>query len=454
MNSDFADELRRLAIILALGMLFGVLNQHLILTLVVTVCAYLVWTLWNLRRFHIWLTRHRLETPPEATGIWGDIFDNIILMQKRQRREKALLQMRIKRGQETTTALRDGMILLDSDNDIEWFNVAAGQLLGLREQDQGSSLFNFIRNPKFVAYMNRGKFDDPLDLASPQADDVQLQYQLTRFGQNECLIVVRDITRIFKLEQMRKDFVANVSHELRTPLTVIRGYVETLQMSEDLPGSWVKALGQMEQQSQRMTNLIQDLIELSKLETNESLPTHKPLRLHSLLAQIKADAKSLSGDRNHVFTLKCPEDIVLLGSENELRSAFSNLVFNAVKYSPPATAISVVVRRNALGLTVAIKDQGVGISSMHLPRLTERFYRVDGSRNSGTGGTGLGLAIVKHVMLRHGGRLNIKSKLGDGSTFTCIFPVQKIISDTQPLASLAKASSTEACVSKVSATAP
>lgn len=415
---------------MVLGILLGILNQHLILTLVGAVCVYLLWTLWNLRRFYTWLTRHRLETPPDASGIWGDMFDNVIRMQRRQRREKALLQMRIKRGQETTTALRDGMILLNSEHDIEWFNQSAGQLLGLRQQDHGNSLLNFIRHPNFVAYMNSGKFDEPLDLASPQAADVQLEYQITRFGQDEYLIVVRDITRVFKLEQMRKDFVANVSHELRTPLTVIRGYVETLQMSEGIPDSWHKALMQMEQQSDRMTNLIQDLLELSRLETNESLSTHKPLQLKLLLDQIKTDAEALSGDNGHIFTLKCDENIELLGSHSELRSAFSNLAFNAVKYSAAGTEIAITVRRNALGLTVAFKDQGVGISSIHFPRLTERFYRVDGSRNSGTGGTGLGLAIVKHVMLRHGGRLNIKSKVGSGSTFTCIFPVQKILSDS------------------------
>ena len=426
MNSDFTDEIRRIVIFLLLSVLFGLINGYLLLTLALAVLGYLGWTLWNLRRFHKWLTRFRLESPPDASGVWGDMFDSVIRLQKRQRRERAKLQMVIKRGQETTAALRDGMILLNSDNDIEWFNSSAGQLLGLRTQDQGNSLVNFIRHPRFVSYMGQGKFDIPLDLPSPQAEAIRLQYQLTRFGQGECLIVVRDITRVYKLEQMRKDFVANVSHELRTPLTVIRGYVETLQMSQELPEKWQTVMLQMEQQSNRMTNLIQDLIELSKLETNESLTSPCAFELEPLLEQIREDGLALSADRGHTITLKCPPDITIVGSESELQSGFSNLVFNAIKYSPQGCQINITVRRNGLGLTVAIKDQGPGIAAIHLPRLTERFYRVDSSRNSGTGGTGLGLAIVKHVMLRHGGRLNIKSKVGKGSTFTCIFPIQRI----------------------------
>ncbi len=431
MNRGIAGEVRILGLLLLVCAVFGAVNGYPFITMVMGLLGYLGWTLWNISHLSRWLGNNSRQLPPDLHGIWGEIADSIVQSQRQHRRERAMLQTVIKRGQETTRAIRDGIILLNSDAEIEWFNSAATQLVGLRNQDQGQSLFNFVRHPRFVQYMNKSDFSEPLDLPSPQNDAMRLQYQLTRFGLGDCLVVVRDVTRLYKLEQMRKDFVANVSHELRTPLTVLRGYVETLGMSEELPPKWQKPLQQMEQQSVRMSALIQDLIELSQLETNENLSTHRPVDIKLLLQTVQSDALALSADSKHQVKLKCPAGIQLLGSEKELQSAFSNLVFNAVKYSPAGTDITITVRNHPLGLLVAVKDKGPGIDSIHLPRLTERFYRVNSSRNSSTGGTGLGLAIVKHVMLRHSGRLNIKSRLGKGSTFTCIFPIRKILPATQ-----------------------
>lgn len=431
MNRGFAAEFRRVVIFTILCAAFGLMNGYLEWTLILGGAIYMGWMMWQIHRLDVWLQNSRRQQPPDASGIWGDIFDKIVRLQKRQQREKSRLQSVVKRGQETTAALRDGIILLDNKGNIDWFNSSAAKLLNLRRQDQAHPLVNYVRHPNFVSYIETADFQEPLDLPSPQSEAVRLQYQITSFGQGEQLVVVRDVTRVFKLEQMRKDFVANVSHELRTPLTVIRGYVETLGMAPDLNDTVKRALGQMEQQSHRMTSLINDLIALSKLETDDREKSHQPVSLKPLLEMIRSDAVALSGEAQHNIEVHCGDDVKLLGSDKELQSAFSNLVFNAVKYTPANNDINITVVSDNLGLRVAVKDSGEGIDAVHLPRLTERFYRVDGSRHSDTGGTGLGLAIVKHVLLRHGGTLDIQSQIGKGSIFTCIFPIQRVVKQDQ-----------------------
>ena len=240
--------------------------------------------------------------------------------------------------------------------------------------------------------------------------------------------MVRDITHVFKLEQMRKDFVANVSHELRTPLTVLRGYLETLIDSDELPRQWAGPCRQMEQQTQRMAQLIQDLIALSKLETDERERVHDKVRLSSLIQSVVQDAQALSGGNRHQFVVTGDSTISLRGNEGELRSAFSNIVYNATNYSAANAIIAISFERKADGVEVVVKDNGIGIDPKHLPRLTERFYRVDPSRSVLSGGTGLGLAIVKHVLLRHDADLRINSMLGKGTTVYCVFPAEAVVS--------------------------
>lgn len=427
MNRGFNAELRRLVVFAGLCVCFGLLNGYLSWTLIAGGAAYMGWMMWQIYRLDLWLKNSKTQQPPDAPGIWGDIFDNIVRLQKRQRREKGYLQSLVKRGQDTTAALRDGVLLLDLSGNIEWFNGAAQQLLNLRSDDLGHPLVNYIRHPRFIAYFESDDHSEMLELASPQSEAIHLQYQLTRFGQGEHLLMIRDISRLYNLELMRKDFVANVSHELRTPLTVVRGYIETLQMSPDLPERWEKALGQMEQQGLRMTNLINDLLSLSKLETDTSEYDKDEVNLQALLSIVRDDAQALSSVDGHLISVDCSASVALYGNEKELHSAFSNLVFNAVKYSPPGTPVSIRVEVLSEGLKVAVEDKGPGIDSMHIPRLTERFYRVDSSRHAATGGTGLGLAIVKHVLLRHNAKLEIDSQLGRGSCFVCEFPKTRVV---------------------------
>lgn len=423
MLRGFSVELRRLLILLSVCALIGLWLDHVVWALLVGSGFYVAWMVWQIRRLNQWLLRMNDEPPPESSGIWGDLFDNIYHLQRRQMQEKNSLQAVINRVQETSSALRDGVIVLDWRGCLDWWNPSAQRMLGFHSSDQGKSVINFIRHPRFVNYFEEGNYSEPLEIPSPRFTSKQLQFQITRFGRNERLIVVRDVTQLHKLEQMRQDFVANVSHELRTPLTVISGYLETLSDSgADLSPPWKRALNQMQQQSKRMSLLINDLITLSKLETTESGYNHKPVRLEPLLQTIKSEAQALSGEKSQEITLECEsKELELLGSEKELHSAFSNLVTNAVKYTPAGGKIAMRLWQAHGQVFFSVRDNGPGFDSKHIPHLTQRFYRVEQSRNSGTGGTGLGLAIVKHVLLRHDGELQISSEMGVGSIFTCVF---------------------------------
>ncbi|WP_049631178.1 phosphate regulon sensor histidine kinase PhoR [Cellvibrio sp. pealriver] len=425
MLKGFSAELQRILIILAICSLIGFFSDNYSLWMLIGCSSYIVWMLWQIRRLNQWLVRQDSQNPPEASGIWGQIFDNIYQLQRDQRLEKENLQAVIKRIQEISSSLKDGLIILDARGHLDFWNPAAHRMLALNTKDQGQSVINFIRHPKFVAYFEEGKYEEPLELPSPRFASKHLQFQITPFGKNERLIVVRDITQVHNLEKMRQDFVANVSHELRTPLTVINGYVETLADNNTIP-SWNKPLQQMLQQAKRMSLLINDLLVLSKLETTEAGHNHKPINIEQLLTIIKSEAEVLSKEKNQQLTLICnntTKPLLLPGNEKELHSAFSNLVTNAIKYTLADGKVSMLLWQDQKNVYVSVSDNGPGIEAQHIPRLTERFYRVDASRNSGTGGTGLGLAIVKHVLMRHEAELKITSEPGKGSVFMCVFPL-------------------------------
>lgn len=419
------SELIRCLIVLAASGLLGLILGRFTTTLLLGALAYLCWLFFNIYRLEEWIYSARRDPretdKEELTGIWRDIAYDVQLMVARHDKEKFRLQNVVKRVQEMTSALTDAVILIDIKGNMEWWNHSAERLFNFRQVDQGHKLTNLIRHPRFVEYFEYGEYHIPLELTMWRKQQ-HLEFQVHVFGEGERLVIARDITRLFKLEQMRKDFVANVSHELRTPLTVIQGYLETLIDNGQTPPGWQKALQQMTGQTQRMTVLINDLITLSKLETDQKETAQEAVPLAGLVESLVADAKSISGERRHEFDLSGDEDLGILGNKNELRSAISNLVVNAINYSPPGSTIAVRFHRTRTGAIVSVTDQGEGIDPKHIPRLTERFYRVDTGRSVATGGTGLGLAIVKHVLLRHNSELRIQSELGKGSEFACIFP--------------------------------
>ncbi len=431
MNQDWRGPLiSRLLLLVGVCLLLGLITGEYAWALVLGLAGYLGWHLQQLLRLHKWLrTRQGDEAPPDGYGLWGEVFDSIYHLQRRDQKVRGRLQAVIDRVQESTAALKDAVIMLDRDGNLEWWNIAAEKLLGLKTpQDSGQQISNLVRDPRFIEYFENHNYNEPLELPSPVSDRLRLQFHITQYGNREHLMLVRDITRLYQLEQMRKDFVANVSHELRTPLTVISGYLETLLDNvEDVNPRWLRALQQMQQQGGRMQNLLNDLLLLAKLEATDYPSDNQPVAVDLLLLSIKNDAQALSGERHHRISLEADPHLKLKGSEAEVRSAFSNLVFNAVKYTPDEGNIQIRWWGDEQGAHLSVQDSGLGIEAKHLPRLTERFYRVDSSRASNTGGTGLGLAIVKHVLLRHRARLEIVSSLGKGSTFTCHFPTQQVV---------------------------
>lgn len=390
----------------------------------------LVWSLKQIHHFNRlndWLQREDGSEPPEAGGAWGDLFDELARMQKRSRSREQYLRGIISRFQQSSAALSDAIVIIDNQNNLEWWNRSADRLLGLKAtSDRGKPLINLLRDPRFVRYFRKGHYQEPLELPSPVNSDLQLQYQITKFGEGDRLLVARDITRLLRLEQTRQDFVANASHELRTPLTVIRGYLETF-LDQELPRPLQRGLGQMQQQARRMEGLVTDLLLLSRLEASQHISDEHPILIQDLIQHMHEDAEALATGRGHRFHLDVDQEYDLLGQANELQSAFSNLVFNAVRYTPDNGNITLRWWVDPQGGHFSVTDDGIGIEPMHIPRLTERFYRIDESRSSASGGTGLGLAIVKHVLVRHYAHISIDSTPGKGSTFTCHFPPDMVV---------------------------
>ena len=388
-----------------------------------------LWIFLQLRqigRLQTWLHKYDSEVP-EAEGIWGDIFDDLARIKKRHHKQRSDLKEIIKRFQRSSAALPDAVVIIDKHNNLEWWNRAAERLLGFKHvSDRGMPVMNLLRDPRFIRYYKRDSYEDPLQLPSPINHDRELQYQITRFGAGDRLLVARDITQMLRLEQTRQDFVANASHELRTPLTVILGYLETF-LDHDLPRPLQRGMNQMQQQARRMQNLVSDLLLLSRLEASRQVSDEHPVQVQSLIQTIYEAASELSRDKGHTFDLELDQQHDLLGQEIELHSAFSNLVYNAARYTPQDGHIEIRWWVDKDGGHFSVTDNGIGIDAMHIARLTERFYRVDESRSSESGGTGLGLAIVKHVLSRHGGNLTIRSKKGEGSTFTCHFPLEYLM---------------------------
>jgi two-component system phosphate regulon sensor histidine kinase PhoR len=422
--------IRHMLLLVTACLVVGLISGEYGWSLAIGIGLYLAWTLKQLLRLHEWLSSHQTdEPPPDGYGLWGEVFDSIYHLQRRDQRVRGRLQAVIDRVQESTAALKDAVIMLDSEGNLEWWNRAAETLMGLKTpQDSGQPVTNLVRHPRFKEYFEQDSFAEPLEIPSPTNDRVRIQMLITRYGNNEHLMLVRDVTRIHQLEQMRKDFVANVSHELRTPLTVIFGYLETLLDNvEEVNPRWVRALQQMHQQGGRMQTLLNDLLLLAKLEATDYPSDNHPIVVSTLLKTITSDAQALSGSKNQQISLSVETDLQLKGSDTELRSAFSNLIFNAVKYTPAEGNIQIRWWADERGAHLSVQDSGIGIETKHLPRLTERFYRVDSSRASNTGGTGLGLAIVKHVLLRHRGTLEINSVPGKGSVFTCHFPPIQLV---------------------------
>jgi two-component system phosphate regulon sensor histidine kinase PhoR len=370
-----------------------------------------------------WLADPDPARVPHGSGTWEETFAALYHLVKRQRLSEADLSERLERFRQAGAAMPDGVVILDPTGHIEWCNPTAAKHFGLDPQfDIGQQITYLVRQPDFAAYLTTQNYREPFVLKGYRSPDQVLSVQLVPYGDDQKLIMSRDISRWERIETMRRDFVANVSHELRTPLTVVGGFLETLTDLEGAEPAVVRrSLQLMTEQTQRMQRLVEDLLTLTRLESSQRLPGDEPVNMPLLIQSLVSDAQHLSRGRHQIVLKECAAEC-LRGAEDELRSALGNLLSNAVRYTPEGGSIQVrwhVVNREGV---FSVADTGVGIAPQHIPRLTERFYRVDRSRSRETGGTGLGLAIVKHVLSRHQARLDVHSELGLGSTFSAVFP--------------------------------
>ena len=381
----------------------------------------------NLVKLGYWLENPETRNVPEGEGPWEDIFARLNKMVREHRKERTKRAAALHDLELATSALPEGVVSLDKTDHIEWCNPLAEQHLGLDSaRDIGQQITYLVRQPAFVEYLAAKNFTDPLLLHGPRQDDLVLSCKLVAYSGNKKLLVTRDVTRFEHIETMRRDFVANVSHELLTPLTVVNGFVETMQDMPSLENDMARrALPMMGEQTMRMTHLVGDLLTLSKLEDRLNVLKEEELDVPAMLSGCYQIGLALSAEQ-HQLKLELLSDSKLLGCTEELRSAFGNLISNAIRYTPPGGEIVMRWQVRDDGLPVfSVQDSGIGIAQQHIPRLTERFYRVDSSRSRETGGTGLGLAIVKHIANRHQAHLEISSEEGKGSTFSIVFPAKR-----------------------------
>ncbi|EGU29864.1 phosphate regulon sensor histidine kinase PhoR [Vibrio scophthalmi] len=407
------------------GWMFGYMPWLLLAATVLQ----LVWHLHNQMRLSAWLWDEKRLTPPSGTGNWEHLFNGIYRLQQRQRRKRKELTNLIRRFRNGAESLPDAVVVFRSEGNIVWCNKLAQHLLGFRwPDDSGQPISNLIRTPDFIKYLTKQDFSEPLEMRSPLNVERMLELRIVPYTEGEHLMVVRDVTQVKQLEGMRRNFFANVSHELRTPMTVLQGYLEMTEDPEMLVGPmWPKAHGVMTEQLNRMNSLVNQLLTLSKIEAAPMHELDEVVNVPVMLEVLEKEAISLSGDQQHKLRFDVDQSLLVLGDEDQLRSAISNLVYNAVKYTPAGADVHVRWYKTSQGACLEVSDSGEGIEPQHIHRLTERFYRVDKARSRDTGGSGLGLAIVKHALSHHDSHLDIWSKVGVGSKFSFVLPTRLVV---------------------------
>ena len=412
----------------ALGLTFGAIFWSPSWAIVGGFMAVFVYHAHKLQQLDTWLkSDDRFAELPDSQGVWGRVFDRMEELQLKHFKSQQELTTSILRIQKSANALREGVVTVDANGALEWWNTSARKMLGLKKkQDRGAPLLHLLREPSFFRYYHHADFSQPIYIQSPVNPEQVLEVAVTAFAKGDNLLILRDMTDSIKLENMRRDFTGNVSHELRTPLTVIQGYLESFQLHHpELDTDVQKGHARMLAHTHRMTNLVQDLLVLSRLEESIDHSKMVQLQMPPLLTLALSQGQELSQrlDKKVTINSAIKSQNNVLGIKAEILSVLTHLVNNAVKYTPHGGRIAVTYQVTNGQLCLTVADNGIGIGAQHLPRLTERFYRVDASRSSASGGTGLGLAIVNRIMERHKGSLDIISEEGQGSCFTCTFPL-------------------------------
>tara|TARA_B110000259_G_scaffold28091_1_gene29767 strand:+ start:1179 stop:2441 length:1263 start_codon:yes stop_codon:yes gene_type:complete len=412
----------------ALGLTFGAIFWSPSWAIVGGLMAVFVYHAHKLQQLDTWLkSDDRFAELPDSQGVWGRVFDRMEELQLKHFKSQQELTTSILRIQKSANALREGVVTVDANGALEWWNTSARKMLGLKKkQDRGAPLLHLLREPSFFRYYHHADFSQPIYIQSPVNPEQVLEVAVTAFAKGDNLLILRDMTDSIKLENMRRDFTGNVSHELRTPLTVIQGYLESFQLHHpELDTDVQKGHARMLAHTHRMTNLVQDLLVLSRLEESIDHSKMVQLQMPPLLTLALSQGQELSQrlDKKVTINSAIKSQNNVLGIKAEILSVLTHLVNNAVKYTPHGGRIAVTYQVTNGQLCLTVADNGIGIGAQHLPRLTERFYRVDASRSSASGGTGLGLAIVNRIIERHKGSLDIISEEGQGSCFTCTFPL-------------------------------
>lgn len=421
------QDLRLLAFFLIIAAFIGFGTGYLGPCLLVAFGLFFALQMRSLYLVNDWISNHPYDVPPNLDGIWGALLFNVYRAQRQERIVQAEMVGLIDRAQSSLVALQEAVVLIDESHQIEWWNPAAEKLLGIQSLDRGRNILTILRQPVFIEYFHHiDDAPDGLKMKSSVFEDHYVQVKMTRFGGESRLLVAYDVTRMHNLEQMRKDFVDNISHELRTPLTVLSGYIETFTDQEDINPRWKRAFEQMQSQTRRMNALVNDLLLLSRLENDKNIVKNQIIDMPNLMNQLFDDAQAYNVDYGHTLNLDIDSHCDLLGSDMELASAFTNLITNAIKYTPKGGTVTIGWHDDGENGYFSVQDTGIGIDPKHLPRLTERFYRVDSARSRQTGGTGLGLAIVKHVLMQHNAHLEIESKENKGSLFKVVFPKDRL----------------------------
>lgn len=433
-GDSWLEEVWRLLLVLLAGILAGLVLGHVWGVTLLALTLYVVRHLYNIQRLLRWLNAPESSGIPLQFGIWGDVYARISRRLtehiQRERRLKTLLEQ----FQISAAALPDAVVALGPADEIRWANEAAQHLLGLRmPDDYGRPIVNLFRSPVFQQFLARRDFTRTVELGLRGPEQRQLSLRAVPYGQEQLLIIAQDITERYRVERIRRDFVANVSHELRTPLTVISGFAENMQADpERCPESWRRPLTLIVEQAGRMQHIVEDLLLLARLEGGEKNLRQEPVDVAGMLEKLAEEAHLLAGEEVTV-SLEIGSDHRLLADPGLLRSAIGNLVVNAVHHTPPGGEIVLHWVDEPDASCIIVEDSGEGVAPEHIPRLTERFYRVDTGRSRERGGTGLGLAIVKHILQVHDGRLEILSTPGEGSQFICRFPARLRAGVEQPL---------------------
>jgi two-component system phosphate regulon sensor histidine kinase PhoR len=426
MPSTWRRFLTGLSLLLAGGLGVGWLYGYPLWGFTAASVIALVWQVQNMLRFEQAVRTRNFDYFRFGEGIWPQIFSHFSHLRQRNRLHKRNYRQLLKEIRELTNALPDGGVVLNASNEIILCNAAAQDLAGLdARQDRGQRVDNILRAPKFIKYLKSGDSGAPIEIPSPVREGAWLQCKLVAYGAGQRLLLIRDITERRRLTTIRREFVANASHELRSPLTVISGYLDTLADDPDAPEYWRKPLSQMRVQAGRMNRILTELLELSRLEAENTLIGEQHVDVVALLescVDMYAD-----GQPHAAITVHPESRQTLLGSAAEIESVIRNLLSNAIRHTPPDGTIDVTWRRADGGAELIVADNGVGIAEEFIPRVTERFFRIDQGRSREGGGVGLGLAIVKHVLVRHDAELEIDSKPGEGSRFICRFPPERLV---------------------------